>query len=263
MGLCVSHKILGGAALNTFLKGWANMACEAKEVVYSNLTAPTLFPAKSLWLRDTKMFISQSMLEEGKCRTKRFVFGSDAIATLKAEVTGHGVQKLTLVEHYPSLSVSLINMSEEDQTVDVAVVPKFDMPSYESKMNSNDVKSLAIRHGIPLDLHPCAQTEGWIIDLLPDDMIACAVRSVNRGVSSPLRKDLAKVLAVRCSRRPFLELEPTCVEGSGYQQKDRKPSQNDKTEHGMEKTVQNQGQSPKMPKSESIQKNQQSNRSRN
>ncbi|GJU88564.1 hypothetical protein Tco_1300987 [Tanacetum coccineum] len=45
--------------------------------------------------------------------------------------------------------------------------------------------------------------------------------------------------------------------GSGYQQKDRKPSQNDKTEHGMEKTVQNQGQSPKMPKSESIQKNQQ------
>ncbi|GJW28156.1 hypothetical protein Tco_0045031 [Tanacetum coccineum] len=51
--------------------------------------------------------------------------------------------------------------------------------------------------------------------------------------------------------------------GSGYQQKDRKPSQNDKTEHGMEKTVQNQGQSPKMPKSESKQKNQQSNRSRN
>ncbi|GKC66821.1 hypothetical protein Tco_1099419 [Tanacetum coccineum] len=51
--------------------------------------------------------------------------------------------------------------------------------------------------------------------------------------------------------------------GSGYQQKDRKPSQNDKTEHGMEKTVQNQGQSPKMSKSESILKNQQSNRSQN
>ncbi|GJV32735.1 hypothetical protein Tco_1393135 [Tanacetum coccineum] len=50
--------------------------------------------------------------------------------------------------------------------------------------------------------------------------------------------------------------------GSGYHQKDRKPSQNDKTEHGMEKTVQNQGQSPKMSKSESILKNQQSNRSR-
>ncbi|GJX08142.1 sugar transporter ERD6-like protein 7 [Tanacetum coccineum] len=52
-------------------------------------------------------------------------------------------------------------------------------------------------------------------------------------------------------------------EGSGYQQKDRKPSQNDKTEHGMEKTVQNQGQRPKKSKSKSILKNQQSNRSRN
>ncbi|GKG44296.1 hypothetical protein Tco_0485734, partial [Tanacetum coccineum] len=35
---------------------------------------------------------------------------------------------------------------------------------------------------------------------------------------------------------------------SGYHQKDKKSSQNDKTEHGMEKTVQNQGQSPKMTK---------------
>ncbi|GKF30412.1 hypothetical protein Tco_0100210, partial [Tanacetum coccineum] len=42
---------------------------------------------------------------------------------------------------------------------------------------------------------------------------------------------------------------------SGYQQKDRKPSQNDKTEHGMEKTVQNQGQSPKMSKPEPELKN--------
>ncbi|GKF32023.1 hypothetical protein Tco_0101821, partial [Tanacetum coccineum] len=40
---------------------------------------------------------------------------------------------------------------------------------------------------------------------------------------------------------------------SGYHQKNRKPSQNDETEHGMKKTVQNQGQSPKIPKSESIQ----------
>ncbi|GJS00336.1 hypothetical protein Tco_0316844 [Tanacetum coccineum] len=43
--------------------------------------------------------------------------------------------------------------------------------------------------------------------------------------------------------------------GSGYQQKDRKPSQNDKTEHGMEKTVQNQGQSPKFQSQESYLKN--------
>ncbi|GKD26416.1 hypothetical protein Tco_1232630, partial [Tanacetum coccineum] len=36
--------------------------------------------------------------------------------------------------------------------------------------------------------------------------------------------------------------------GSGYHQKDRKPSQNDKTEHGMEKTVKNKGQKSKNAK---------------
>ncbi|GKB16290.1 retrovirus-related pol polyprotein from transposon TNT 1-94 [Tanacetum coccineum] len=42
--------------------------------------------------------------------------------------------------------------------------------------------------------------------------------------------------------RSYTSLEKHCILiRSGYQQKDRKPSQNDKTEHGMEKTVQNQG----------------------
>ncbi|GKA43930.1 hypothetical protein Tco_0736654 [Tanacetum coccineum] len=61
----------------------------------------------------------------------------------------------------------------------------------------------------------------------------------------------------------IIEADSYPIRRSGYQQKDRKQSQNDKTEHEMEKTVQNQGQSPKMSKSESILKNQQSNRSRN
>nr|GEV82329.1 hypothetical protein [Tanacetum cinerariifolium] len=62
-------------------------------------------------------------------------------------------------------------MFEEDQNVDVAALPKFDMPLYESEMTAKDVKSLAIRHGIPLDLHPVALTKGWTMDQLPDDMI--------------------------------------------------------------------------------------------
>ncbi|GKE90844.1 hypothetical protein Tco_1571939 [Tanacetum coccineum] len=45
-------------------------------------------------------------------------------------------------------------MSEEDQPVDVVALPKFDMPSYELTMTAKDVKSLVVRHGIPLDLHP-------------------------------------------------------------------------------------------------------------
>ncbi|GJZ29438.1 reverse transcriptase domain-containing protein [Tanacetum coccineum] len=91
----------------------------------------------------------------------------------------------------------------------------------------------------------------------------------NRGLKRILERTIG-IIEQTSFEFPFLDarikpwFEATSrVIGSGYQQKGRKPSQNDKTEHGMEKTVQNQGQSPKMPKSESKLKNQQSNRSRN
>ncbi|GKC85713.1 hypothetical protein Tco_1141430 [Tanacetum coccineum] len=59
----------------------------------------------------------------------------------------------------------------QKQCIAIVVQPKFDMPSYESEMTSKDVKSLALRHGIPLDLHPVALTKGWTMDQLPDDII--------------------------------------------------------------------------------------------
>ncbi|GJR86115.1 RNA-directed DNA polymerase, eukaryota [Tanacetum coccineum] len=61
---------------------------------------------------------------------------------------------------------------------------------------------------------------------------------------------LSPFLFILVMKSLHLSFQKVVNAGSGYQQKDRKPSQNDKTEHGMEKTVQNQGQSPKMPKSE-------------
>ncbi|GJR35930.1 hypothetical protein Tco_1211614 [Tanacetum coccineum] len=60
-----------------------------------------------------------------------------------------------------------------------------------------------------------------------------------------------EVKHLKQSRIPIVKVRWNLRGGSGYQQKVRKPSQNDKTEHGMEKTVQNQGQSPKMTKTES------------
>ncbi|GKD07542.1 hypothetical protein Tco_1187227 [Tanacetum coccineum] len=62
-------------------------------------------------------------------------------------------------------------MSEEDQHIDVGALPKFDMPLYTSDMTAKDVKSLALRHDIPLDLHLIALTKEWTMDKLPDDMI--------------------------------------------------------------------------------------------
>ncbi|KVI07713.1 Chloramphenicol acetyltransferase-like domain-containing protein [Cynara cardunculus var. scolymus] len=98
IGLCMSHKIVDAAALYTFLKGWTNMACGATEVVHPNLTAPSLFPANDLWLREASMEVCVSWLKEGKCSTKRFLFDSDAISSLKAEATRNGVQNPTRVE---------------------------------------------------------------------------------------------------------------------------------------------------------------------
>ncbi|CAH1435345.1 unnamed protein product [Lactuca virosa] len=103
IGLCSSHKILDGAAVYTFMKAWSNMARGAEEVVYPNFTAPSLFPAKGSWLRDTFMVLGESLLKEGKCRTKRFVFGPDAIARLRARAESNGVQRPTRVEVVSSL----------------------------------------------------------------------------------------------------------------------------------------------------------------
>ncbi|GJU18677.1 hypothetical protein Tco_1146643 [Tanacetum coccineum] len=48
---------------------------------------------------------------------------------------------------------------------------KSDMHSYSSTMTAKDVKALAFKHNIPLDLHPVALTAEWTMDKLPDDSI--------------------------------------------------------------------------------------------
>ncbi|GJY28602.1 hypothetical protein Tco_0404369, partial [Tanacetum coccineum] len=60
-------------------------------------------------------------------------------------------------------------MSEEDQNVEVVLPVKSDMHSYSSTMTAKDVKALAFKHNIPLDLHPVALTAEWTMDKLTDD----------------------------------------------------------------------------------------------
>ncbi|GJZ40061.1 hypothetical protein Tco_0586624 [Tanacetum coccineum] len=62
-------------------------------------------------------------------------------------------------------------MSEEDQNVEVVPPVKSDMHSYSSTMTAKDVKALAFKHNIPLDLHPVALTAEWTMDKLTDDFI--------------------------------------------------------------------------------------------
>ncbi|GJV09568.1 hypothetical protein Tco_1347224 [Tanacetum coccineum] len=62
-------------------------------------------------------------------------------------------------------------MSEEDQNVEVVLPVKSDMHSYSSTMTAKNVKALAFKHNIPLDLHPVALTAEWTMDKLTDDFI--------------------------------------------------------------------------------------------
>ncbi|KAK2997798.1 hypothetical protein RJ639_028562 [Escallonia herrerae] len=98
IGLCISHKILDGAALNTFLKGWATTARGSEKVVYPDFSAPSLFPANDLCFRDSSMGMWGSLFKEGNWITRRFVFDASAISYLKAKVNESGLQHPTRVE---------------------------------------------------------------------------------------------------------------------------------------------------------------------
>ncbi|PIN17759.1 Vinorine synthase [Handroanthus impetiginosus] len=85
IGLCISHRILDGTALSTFLKSWAGVASSSDEkLIYPDFVASSLFPAKDLWLKDASMVMWGSLFKNGNFVTKRFVFYGSAIASLRA-----------------------------------------------------------------------------------------------------------------------------------------------------------------------------------
>lgn len=92
IGICISHKMLDGAALSTFLRAWSATARGCEEVIYPNFAAPSLFPANDLWLRDTSMVMWGSLFKKDKCITKRFVFDASAIAALKVVATSSKIK---------------------------------------------------------------------------------------------------------------------------------------------------------------------------
>ncbi|MBA0720490.1 hypothetical protein Golax_008107 [Gossypium laxum] len=99
IGICISHKILDGAALSTFLKAWTATARGCKEAIYPNFISTSLFPATDdLWLRDSSLVMWGSLFKKGKSVTRRIVFGASSVAALKAQATISGVRCPTQVE---------------------------------------------------------------------------------------------------------------------------------------------------------------------
>ncbi|KAK1441596.1 hypothetical protein QVD17_07611 [Tagetes erecta] len=98
ISLCISHKILDGTALATFVKCWASSTRDAQlKVVYPDLTERFL-PATDTRLRDSSMAMWVPLMKFGKCSMRRFVFDGSAIARLKTEMVRNGVQQPTRVE---------------------------------------------------------------------------------------------------------------------------------------------------------------------
>ncbi|XP_041017767.1 stemmadenine O-acetyltransferase-like [Juglans microcarpa x Juglans regia] len=102
IGLCISHKIVDGAALSTFIKAWTTTARGSKSniaAVFPNFDSSSLFPASDdLWLRDSSMAMWGSLFRKGKSVTRRFVFPDSATATLKAQATSSYVKQPSRLE---------------------------------------------------------------------------------------------------------------------------------------------------------------------
>ncbi|XP_061971642.1 BAHD acyltransferase At5g47980-like [Populus nigra] len=113
--MCISHRVVDGAALSTFLKAWSATAKGSKEaIIYPEFIASSLFPANDLWLRDSAIVMFGSLLKKGQCMTKRFVFDASAISNLKAQAASLGVKCPTRVEVVSSfLWKCLMAASEE------------------------------------------------------------------------------------------------------------------------------------------------------
>nr|GEX92924.1 hypothetical protein [Tanacetum cinerariifolium] len=80
-------------------------------------------------------------------------------------------------------------MSEEDQTADVAALPKFDMSSHESTMTGKDVKSLVKRRKVPASRKDGSTTPEHSSSPKPIQM----VEPIGHAVGNPSRADAAYV----------------------------------------------------------------------
>ncbi|XP_025644703.1 epi-neemfruitin B 7-O-acetyltransferse L7AT isoform X2 [Arachis hypogaea] len=89
IGFCISHKIIDGDSMNTFLKMWTektNINRNLKLLTEPNFSTSSLFPTSTLHFRDLSKKIWSSLFREEKWVTRRFLFTNSAINTLKAQI---------------------------------------------------------------------------------------------------------------------------------------------------------------------------------
>jgi hypothetical protein len=115
IGICISHLILDGAALSTFLKAWSATAKGSREaIIYPEFIPSSLFPANDLWLRDSAVVMFGSLFKKGNGVTKRFVFDASSISILRAQAASLGVKCPTRVEVVSSFLWKCIMAASEE-----------------------------------------------------------------------------------------------------------------------------------------------------
>ncbi|KAL4638759.1 hypothetical protein ACB092_03G169400 [Castanea dentata] len=99
IGLCISHRIVDGATLATFLNAWSEASKGAIQTIIPSFDLASLFPPK-----DINVQMPHGVISEEKTVTKRFVFDARSLDLLKAKVgLGRGHANPSRVEAVTSL----------------------------------------------------------------------------------------------------------------------------------------------------------------
>ncbi|KAI3458348.1 hypothetical protein Pfo_015011 [Paulownia fortunei] len=80
IGLYMSHQLIDGQSLATFLKAWAASARESSKVIDPSFISTSLFQPT---LTEEALVVRPYPLDENKSATRRFVFGASDLARLK------------------------------------------------------------------------------------------------------------------------------------------------------------------------------------
>lgn len=100
LGMCFSHKINDGITGSSFIKSWAaNARGSAYEAINPNLSeASSLFPPQQSLPSYYISLMESLWFSRRSFRTRRFVFGANAVATLTAKGRSKFVERPTRVE---------------------------------------------------------------------------------------------------------------------------------------------------------------------
>ncbi|MCL7036330.1 hypothetical protein MKW94_030827 [Papaver nudicaule] len=123
LSVCISHKIMDGCTLITFINSWAATACASlsQETMYPTFDAAAIFPALPPGVHVSSLESDDSVQGENVV-TKRFLFSNKKIAALRARIAE--ARSRDVLSKYPTrteaLSALVWNSFMETSRVKVA-----------------------------------------------------------------------------------------------------------------------------------------------